>query len=79
MTYKNDFESQDCAVFDLQFSNDRKAKNILKAVFVVLWPYLLTTKLDCLQKNTFGHAMNMDENKNASGLEFGRSEMATKI
>ena len=25
------------------------------AVFVVLWPYLLTTKFSCLQKNNFGH------------------------
>ena len=24
-------------------------------VFEVLWPYLLTTKLSCLQKNNFGH------------------------
>ena len=24
-------------------------------VFIVLWPYLLTTKLWCWQKNTFGH------------------------
>ena len=27
------------------------------AVFVVLWPYLLTTKLSCLQKNNFGHTV----------------------
>ena len=27
------------------------------AVFIVLWPYLLTTKLSCLQKNKFGHTM----------------------
>ena len=25
------------------------------AIFVVLWSYLLTTKLRCLQKNNFGH------------------------
>ena len=25
------------------------------AVFIVLWPYLLTTKLMCLQKNNIGH------------------------
>ena len=24
-------------------------------IFVVLWSYLLTTKLSCLQKNNFGH------------------------
>ena len=34
-----------------------KAKNILMAVFVVLWPYLLTTKLSYLQKNNFGHTI----------------------
>jgi hypothetical protein len=27
------------------------------AVFAVLWPYLLTTKLSCLHKNNFGHTM----------------------
>ena len=26
------------------------------AIFIVLWPYLLTIKLRCLQKNNFGHA-----------------------
>ena len=25
-------------------------------IFLVLWPYLLTTKLRCLQKNNIGHA-----------------------
>ena len=25
------------------------------AIFTVLWSYLLTTKLSCLQKNNFGH------------------------
>ena len=40
---------------DLQFWNDWKAKNISMAVFVVFWPYLLTTKLSCLQKNNFEH------------------------
>ena len=25
------------------------------AVFIVLWPYLLTTKLRCLQKNNIEH------------------------
>ena len=25
------------------------------AIFIVLWPYLLTTKLRCLQKNNIGH------------------------
>ena len=25
------------------------------AIFVVLWPYRLTTKLSCLQKDSFGH------------------------
>ena len=27
------------------------------AIFVVLWPYLLTTKLSCLQKNNFEHTI----------------------
>ena len=27
------------------------------AVFIVLWPYLLTTKLRCLQKNNIGHTI----------------------
>jgi hypothetical protein len=26
-------------------------------VFIVLWPYLLTTKLRCLQKNNIGHTI----------------------
>ena len=26
-------------------------------IFIVLWPYLLTTKLRCLQKNNIGHTM----------------------
>ena len=25
------------------------------AGFIVVWPYALTTKLSCLQKNNFGH------------------------
>ena len=29
------------------------------AVFIVLWPYLLTTKLRCLQKNNIGHTINL--------------------
>ena len=40
LTYKNDFESQNCAAFDLQFKNDRYAKNIFMAIFVVLWPFI---------------------------------------
>ena len=55
LTEKNDFKCENCAVFDLQFQNDRKAKNIFMAIFIVLWPYLLTTKLRCLQKNNIGH------------------------
>ena len=27
-------------------------------ICLVLWPYLLTTKLRCLQKNTFGHTIS---------------------
>ena len=33
----------------------QKVKNCLMAVFIVLWPYFLTTKLRCLQKNNIGH------------------------
>ena len=33
-------------------------KNVFMAVFVVLWPYLLTTKLSFLKKNNFGHTMH---------------------
>ena len=34
------------------------------AVFIVLWPYLLTTKLRCLQKNNIGHTiMQCPDNK----------------
>ena len=29
------------------------------AIFVVLWSYLLTTKLMCLQKNNFGHTKEL--------------------
>ena len=35
--------------------NDGNAKNIFMVIFIVLWPYLLTTKLRCLQKNNIGH------------------------
>ena len=27
------------------------------AIFIALWPYLVTTKLRCLQKNNIGHTM----------------------
>ena len=33
----------------------RKTKNIFMAIFIVLWPYLSTRKLRCLQKNNIGH------------------------
>ena len=42
-------------IFDLQFLNDQKTKNICMAIFIVLRPYLLTTELRCLQKNNIGH------------------------
>ena len=29
------------------------------AIFIVLWLYLLTTKLRCLQKNNIGHTNNL--------------------
>ena len=31
-----------------------RPKNIFMDIFIVLWPYLLTTKLSCLQKNKSG-------------------------
>ena len=37
------------------FLKQCKAKNISMALFIVLWPCLLTTKLSCLQTNYFGH------------------------
>ena len=40
---------------DLRFFNDQKAKIFFMAVFIVLWPYLLHTKLRCLQENNIGH------------------------
>ena len=36
----------------------RKGEKYFEAVFIVLWPYLLTTKIRCLQKNNFGHTMH---------------------
>ena len=42
----------------------RKAKNIFMAIFIVLWPYLLTTKLRCLQKNNIGHTKEHIETQN---------------
>ena len=32
-----------------------KAKNIAMAIFIILGPYLLTTKIRCLQKNNIRH------------------------
>ena len=32
-----------------------KGQKYFIAVFIVLWPFLLTTKLSCLQKNQSGH------------------------
>ena len=29
-------------------------------IFIVLWPYLLTAKLRCLQKNNIGHTIEGD-------------------
>ena len=46
-------------IFNLQFWSEQKANNIFMGIFVVLWSYLLTTKLSFLQKNNFGHT-NLD-------------------
>ena len=34
-----------------------KGQKYFMDVFIVLWPYLLTTKVRCLQKNNIGHTM----------------------
>ena len=36
---------------------DQNTKNIFMAVFIVLWPYFLTTKLRGLQKNNVEHTI----------------------
>ena len=41
-------------IFDLEFWNDRKTKNIFMVIFIVLRSCLFTTKLSCLQKITLG-------------------------
>ena len=38
------------------------------AVFVVPWPYLLTNKLSCLQKNNFGHTMPLGDTAKKESL-----------
>jgi hypothetical protein len=43
------------------------AKNIFMAISIVLWPYLLTTKIRWLQKNNIGHTnsgIELNENTN---------------
>ena len=50
---KNDFEGQNCAVL-YKILKQLKGQKYFMAIFVVLWSYLLTTKLSCLQKNNFG-------------------------
>ena len=42
------FKIQSFAVFDIL--KQPKGQKYFMAVFIVLWPYLLTTKLSCLQK-----------------------------
>ena len=37
----------------------KRPKIFCMAIFIVLWPYLLTTKLRCLQKNNIGHTINL--------------------
>ena len=34
---------------------DQNAKNMVMDIFLVLWSYLSTTELSCLQKNIFWH------------------------
>ena len=52
LTWKNDFESQNC--FRPSILKQLKAENGLITIFKVYWPCLLTTKLSCLQKNQSG-------------------------
>ena len=35
-----------------------KAKNIFMVVFIVLWPYLLTTKLRSVIRHNLGHSID---------------------
>ena len=65
-----------------------KAKNIFMAIFVVVWPYLLTTKLRCSQKNNIGHTnLDVDSPKINPGVSLRvggsmvdkRSEKSKKI
>ena len=48
---KSTLNTQDFAVFD------GKAKNMFTAVFIVLWPCLLTTKLRSVIRHNLGHSM----------------------
>ena len=48
------------------------------AILVLLWPYLLTTKLSCLQKNNFGHNIEGEcqiEEDNFLQALFAKSEL----
>ena len=54
-------------------------------IFIVLWPYLLTTKLRCLQKNNIGHTIPpaapfwfSDSCRFKSGLDFSVERIGTK-
>jgi hypothetical protein len=46
-------------------------------VFVVPWPYLLTTKLSCLQKYNFGHTILGGQSEVFKKTLFGNSIEAT--
>ena len=47
------------------------------AILVVLWSYLLTTKLSCLQKNNIGHT-NVDADVNKKSASGSKTTVARK-
>ena len=50
-------------------SKTTEGPKYFKAVFIVLWPHLLTTKLRCLLKNNFGHTNQADVTRKAHPLK----------
>ena len=51
------FDTKNVPYFWPSILKQPKGHKFLRAVLVVLWPYLLTTKLSCLQKNNLGHTI----------------------
>ena len=49
-----------------------RPKIFFLAIFIVLWPYLLTDKLRCLQKNNIGHTnVSVERELRTQGEEAG--------